>query len=165
MTHITYNLTQNRTKNFMCNVVKTKTKLKSKKMFFSFIRLNTMGIMNAIECNKPYRKEDFPKDSYNFCNTCATNRQPFYYSPNKYVAPIDRAPTHKTCFGCLKTVRYTRGSFCDDCNSKSVEELLHIRSKALAKQKSAKASPKAVSPKAASSKAASPKASPRNLGK
>ena len=95
-------------------------------------------------CNKPYRKEDFPKDSYNFCNTCATNRQPFYYlSPNKYVAPIDREPTHKTCFGCLKTVRYTKGSFCDDCNSKSVEELLHIRSKALAKQKSAKASPNA----------------------
>jgi hypothetical protein len=32
----------------MCNVAKTKTKPKSKKMFFSFIRLNTMGIMNAI---------------------------------------------------------------------------------------------------------------------
>ena len=101
-------------------------------------------------CNKPYRKEDFPKDNYNFCNTCATNREPFHWSPNAYVAPIDREPTHKTCFGCSKTVRYTKGDFCADCNSKSIEELLHIRSK---KQDSAS---KAASPKA------SPKASPRH---
>lgn len=103
-------------------------------------------------CNKQYDDgKEFPKGVYDFCNACATNGKHFSWSPHKYVAPIDREPTHKTCFGCLKTVKYTKGDFCADCNSKSVEELWRIRSKALAKHSASKA----ASPKA------SPKASPR----
>ena len=97
-------------------------------------------------CNKPYDKEHFPKDIYNFCKTCATNREPFHFSTKKYGAPMqqDVKPTYKQCFGCLKTFKYSKSDFCADCNSKTDEEVGRIRSKALAKQDSA--SPK-VSPR------------------
>jgi hypothetical protein len=117
-------------------------------------------------CNKPYDKEHFPKDIYNFCKTCATNREPFHFSTKKYGAPMDQEvkPTYKQCFGCLKTFRHSKSDFCAECNSKTPEEVGRIRSKALlAKQDSA--SHKAASPKAASPKAASPKVSPRHQAK